>query len=548
MVSVSALLGVVLAVGVVALTISWFSSPQKIVAQPPALPPTDDPAPVDSAPADSAPVIPAPPVETPVNPLPPAPAVEPKKLDEEIATKSPDPAPPTSPAEYEDKTPEVAPPAPPKPMPERDPLGLTEPPPAEPKPINPTDEAFNKTIDKFLGGPDNFAPEEPAQPAPKAELPPLDEEPPPASNTNTLPKPPPRHIDVPARLADPLPAIEINGTPLIDFLHMMQEMTTVPITLRPDGLAMVRLTPYSPDTPITWKGASTTMGGAIQGALQPLGLEARVEADQLIIDVASPQLATARLNVKDLTSGDEQQAAELAALLQAFVAPDSWGEEESQPTITATKDEIVVRQHRQPLAQCVLLLEKLRVARGLKPASRFDPKLFELTTRNERAQAALATPITLNFSIAAPLQRVTDRLGKAANVRILIDWQSLAMAGWNPDGEVTLTVEKKPLSFALTDLTSRMELAWRVVDGRTIQILAPQTLAEHMELEIYPVANLAPTEAEGAALVARIRNRIGGQHFRDAGGRGELRFDPTSKCLIALLSQPHQVQLATLLQ
>ena len=54
-------------------------------------------------------------------------------------------------------------------------------------------------------------------------------------------------------------------------------------------------------------------------------------------------------------------------------------------------------------------------------------------------------------------------------------------------------------------------------------------------------------EAAGALLVAKIRTTLGGQAFRDAGGRGELRFDATGKCLLASLSQPQQQQLAALL-
>lgn len=536
MVSASALLGVVLALGAVVLTISWFSAPT-IIARPPT-------------------PVPAPSVD-PANPNPTPPVVvEPKTnppVIENPATKLPSlPDVPGTEPVVAPPPPGPAPPGPlPMPMPvapERDPLGLTDPPPAV-KPPQPADDPLNKTLDRFLGGPDSVGPQEPpAAPASKPALPPLEEETVPPPNTTALPKPPPRHVDAAARLNDPLPAIEINASPLTDFLQMMQEMTTVPITLRPDGLAMVRLAPYSPETPITWKGSATTMGGAIQGALQPLGLEAKIEADQLVIDVASPQLATLKLNVKDLTGSDDQRAAELAGLVMSFVAPDTWGDELTQPALTVSKDEFVIRQHRQPLAQCVLLLEKLRVARGLRPETKFDAKLFELATRSERAQAALATPITLNFSIATPLARVTERLGKPAGVRILVDWQSLAAAGWNPDGEVTLTVEKKPLSYALTDLTSRMELTWRIVDAKTIQILSPQTLADRTELEIYPVAAIAPNEAAGAALVAKIRTTLGGQNFRDAGGRGELRYDPAGKCLIASLTQPQQVQVAALLQ
>ncbi len=523
MVSASGVLGIVLAIGVVAISIAWFSAPPKPIALLP-------------------PVVPA--VETPLTQPPPGvPATITPATNNNVPANIP-------PVQRIELPPTPAPPVPmpvtkpPEPMPaERDPLGLTEPPPVE-KPLVAANDPLSKFDNILGGGPADPAP---APAAPKPVLPPLEEDPGPPTTVVALPKPQARHIEAAARLADPLPAIEISGSPLADFLQVMQDLSTVPITLRPDGLAMIKLTPFTPETQVTWKGSATTVGDAIQGALQPLGLEAKIEADQLVIDVASPQLTTMRLSVKDLTLGDEQRASELAAVLQSFVAPESWGDEETQPAITASKDELVVRQHRGALAECVLLIEKLRIARGLRPAGRFDPKLFELTTRSEKAKTLLANPITLNYSQSTPLLRITDRLGKVAGVRILIDWQSLDAAGWNPAAEATLSVEKQPLSTALTDLTRRMELAWRAVDARTVQILSPQTLADRTELEVYPVSDLAKDNAAGTLLVAKIRTTLGGQSFRDAGGRGELRFDATGKCLLASLSQPQQQQLAVLL-
>lgn len=536
LVSASGLLGVLLAVGVVAITISWFSnSTQPItppIAQvnPPAQAAVTEPNPVPpiAPPVPSNPAVP--PNAVAVAPTP-TPSVEP--VVEPVV-------PPPLPAE--------APQNPPAPMPpaERDPLGLTEPPPAV-KPTLPNNDPFQK-FGEILGG----SPTDPTPPAPApaVEPPPpvVEEEPNPSPTSAKLPKPEPRHIDLAARLADPLPAIEISNSPLADFLQVMQGLSTVPITLRPDGLGMVRITPFNSETPVSWKGSSTTVLDAIQGALQPLGLEAKLEADQLIVDVASPQLMTTKLAVKDLTGSDERRAAEIAALLLTFVAHDSWGDEDGQPILSATKDELTVRQHRAQLAECFLLVEKLRIARGLPLASKFEPKLFELATRSEKAHAVLAAPITLNYSIPTPLLRVTERLGKDAKVRILFDWQSLTAVGWNPDAEVTLTVEKQPLSTALTDLTRRMDLTWRIVDARTIQILSPQTLADRTELEFYSVEGLAENDASAAILMAKIRTALGGQAFRDAGGRGELRFDATGKCLLAALTQPQQQEVAKLLR
>ncbi|WP_425618492.1 hypothetical protein NA78x_002199 [Anatilimnocola sp. NA78] len=536
----SGVLGIGLAIGVVVMTLSWFNSrPSK---------------PIALGPGPSVPVVPnpaQPPVETPITPPEGSPSVP--AIPNDVANISPlqpakvEPVPavpmPVQPVPAV-PNPTVAVPAVPKP--ETDPLGLTEPPPAA-APLLPADDPLNKFADILGGGNQNPLPAEPQPPEVKPALPTVDAEPEAPPATDALPKPDPLHIDAPARLSDPLPAIEISGTPLIDFLQVMQDLTTIPITLRPDGLSMAKLTPITPETPVTWKGEATTIGEALRAALKPFGLEPRLEADQLVIDVASPQLTPWPLAVKDLTEGDDNRASELASLITTFIAPDSWGEEEGQPSLVVGKDVFQIRQHRLPLAQCILLTEKLRIARGSRPVSKFDAKLFELATRTQLARPALSAPITLNYSQPTSVLRIADRLGKVAKVRILFDWQSLASVGWNPTGEATLTVESQPLSSALDDLTRRMQLAWRVVDARTIQITSPATLAAHVELEVYSVKDLLSPKLAGDDLAARMRSAIGSQHFRDAGGRGELRFEANSNCLLASLTQPQQQQLAKLL-
>jgi hypothetical protein len=132
-------------------------------------------------------------------------------------------------------------------------------------------------------------------------------------------------------------------------------------------------------------------------------------------------------------------------------------------------------------------------------------------------------------------------------VRILVDWRDVAAAGWNPDGEMALAVEKQPLSAALTALTGPMDLAWRVVAPGTIQIVRPETLETRCELEIYKVAELLKDDPSGETLVSLVRTQLGEDAFRDGGGLGEVRCDAAGQCLIVSLPQPEQQQLEEVL-
>jgi hypothetical protein len=207
-----------------------------------------------------------------------------------------------------------------------------------------------------------------------------------------------------------------------------------------------------------------------------------------------------------------------------------------------------IRQTSAAHAQIIVLTEKLRTARGLaRSPSPLDPAIFALASRSQQAQGKLATPITLSFNQPTPIMRILKLLEEAGGVRIVVDWRDLAAAGWNPDGETTLSIETQPLSSALTALLGPMDLAWRVVDGQTLQVLRPETLASRCELELYKVADLLKNDPAGESLVALVRQALGEDAFQDAGGPGELRCDAAGGCLIASLPQPQQQQLEALL-
>jgi hypothetical protein len=110
-----------------------------------------------------------------------------------------------------------------------------------------------------------------------------------------------------------------------------------------------------------------------------------------------------------------------------------------------------------------------------------------------------------------------------------------------------LVADKAPLADALDDLVEPLELAWRVVDEETLEITSRSALAERVEFELYPL-DKATTEAAAETMIQKLRHELGDEQFTEAGGKGQLRFDPAAKCLLAMLPQPLQRKLAVLLR
>ena len=86
-------------------------------------------------------------------------------------------------------------------------------------------------------------------------------------------------------------------------------------------------------------------------------------------------------------------------------------------------------------------------------------------------------------------------------------------------------------------------LVYRVVDAKTIQATSRKAAAAPLELEFYRAGG----EPSGAAVIERIKDRVAGPTWSDAGGAGVIHFDPASHCLMVLQSQGVQIEVEALL-
>jgi hypothetical protein len=170
-----------------------------------------------------------------------------------------------------------------------------------------------------------------------------------------------------------------------------------------------------------------------------------------------------------------------------------------------------------------------------------------LATRCDRGKAMLDKDVSANFSPPAPLAEILAYLKRQAGVEIVVDRSALRAAGLADDLTASLKVQKKPLAEALAQLLDPLALGYRVVDGRTIQVTTRKALLARLELEFYKVEGLPSNAKAASALIEQIKSRVGGSTWSDAGGAGVIHFDPASKCLIVLQSQPVQIALEALL-
>ncbi len=356
-------------------------------------------------------------------------------------------------------------------------------------------------------------------------------------------RPAPRNVDVAERLADPIPAIEFPETPLAELLQVLSDISTIPITIDPDALAQVNVTPA---TRLRIRQNDTTIGDILSGMLAPIGLGVVASEGHVLVTRPAPQSGSPRqatYSIADLVA-DDTELRMIGEMLTAVVANGTWRPDGDGQL--KFEDKALVVQHSESVHfQTLVFCEKLRVARGLKPRSKYDPSLFELTSRTERAAARLETPISLNFVQSTRFLNILHRIQQEADVHLLVDWQALATAEWNPDGETILSVDGKPLRESLTTLLEPMDLTFRIVDASTIQITTPQALAAHIDLEFYPASDLIEDGMDGKMLLDRLRSSLGVLPEND---RSAIRLDVKSKTLLVAVSPPQHVTISSLLE
>ncbi len=381
-------------------------------------------------------------------------------------------------------------------------------------------------------------------------------------------KPPPVEAKPPAALDPklqamldvPIAKMSLSNMPMANAVQLVSAIGNLPVSFDPDALEELGVSLHDP---ISIEVANSKVGKALEEIAASRNMASVVENGQILLTSTAEHresLRPVRFFVADLTGRDAHAAADLAALLQRLVAPQSWQPSGGRGTVEIAPDALRITQTAHVDYQIIVFCEKLRVARGLptkSKLSKLDPKKFVLATRTARAKAILSQIVSVHASVPSSLFSILDQFKQPAGSEILIDRPALAAIGISESTTGKFKAEKLPLGEALQQLLEPLELSWRAVDASTLQITTQKALATRMELEFYPVGKRpaptsgnppgAPAGQPPAALIERIKTGLPSAVWDEGGQGGALYFDPLSQCLIVLQSQPMQRALEALL-
>ncbi|MCH5376892.1 MAG: hypothetical protein JJ992_23235, partial [Planctomycetes bacterium] len=362
----------------------------------------------------------------------------------------------------------------------------------------------------------------------------------------SVPRPEPREVNVAERLRDKIPELDIPQMPLVLFVDFVTDFSTIPISLDPDALALLRI---KPDRPVAVKAMDAEVGAILNTALQPLGLAAVQDGNQLRVTRPPPadgQLRSLKHPVADLVDSDAGQLEELAEWITTMVEPDSW-ESQGGPGVLGTEmPNLVIQQQDTVLFRSLLFCERLRVARGLPTKTNLDPSLFRLEHRWTRIAALLQKPLRIRYAEPTGLVQILHRVSEETGLQILIDWQALGELGWTPEAEAMLSAENVPVGEALLQMLRPMDLTFRVIDASTIQITSPEADENRWDVEFYPLPAPLADSAAPNAIIDPLRDAM--QRAGIGESDGVVHFDPVSRHLVVALSQPDHRRLARIIE
>jgi hypothetical protein len=157
----------------------------------------------------------------------------------------------------------------------------------------------------------------------------------------------------------------------------------------------------------------------------------------------------------------------------------------------------------------------------------------------------LEKPIRIRYDEPALMLQVLQQVTRETDLQILLDWQALAQMGWSPEAEAVLVADGVPLGEALTDMLQPMDLTYRVIDAKTVQITSLDADQNRWDIEFHSLDALLDAGADAGALMDRLAESA--QQASLGPSDGVFQYDAASRHLIAALSQPHQRWLADLL-
>jgi hypothetical protein len=233
-------------------------------------------------------------------------------------------------------------------------------------------------------------------------------------------------------------------------------------------------------------------------------------------------------------------------VITSLVAPTSWRERGGMATISIVKGLLTVTNTPEAHYEIVMLCERVRIARGLRPQGDLPDHIHDLTPRVSLALPKLAQPITASYTAPTRLTEILQYLGETSEMEMIVDWRALDEIGHTPESLAQLEVNEQSLSETLQTLLGPMELSFIVLDDHTLQITSAKVAFSKPDIELFRINQVAAKDG-GQKVIDGVRSILG-EAFAGQRGPSSLRFDGFSNSLIVAAPQSQIAAIGRLIE
>jgi hypothetical protein len=381
---------------------------------------------------------------------------------------------------------------------------------------------------------------------------------------------------------DRIVSFDVEEMPLDDFVHKLRTEQKLSVQLDQKALDEASI---APDQPISVKAHQVTLRRALRLVLQPLEATYLVRNERIEITTAEKAKVMGQIRlfpVGDLlTKGAHEPSIDpdtLTTLIYETVSPDSWEEAGGPGRITCDQvtRSLTVHNTSEVLDAINDFLTAIRIAKDRLQTIRqhLDGTTLPPPTETEQPKARATsipkrpflgnrelggklpgkrstTPIPLDPRSASPavyrqletrislekpaiqfselLERFQDQYG----IRSVID-PSAQYPRFNDEEDVAIEVYDVSLGTALTDVLSRYDLAYQVVD-ETVVIASADMVQSILTSVAYPVHDLVAGDkgSDYQELAQYVTGFVVPDSWEEAGGPATIRMSPKIRALIA---------------
>jgi hypothetical protein len=310
-----------------------------------------------------------------------------------------------------------------------------------------------------------------------------------------------------SRLAVTVQAMKLRPMPLARFVDQISEAVGAPITLDPAALEM---TGVSPRREISVDVKLATFQQILRDALARHRMELVERGGGLAVArTANSAALPSSLDVKDLLADSDTNATRLVALIQQYVAPDTWQQAGGVGELAVDGTTLEIKQSEAAHIGVILFCERLRIGRGLAPKTRYPVELLGTESPYARLAAKLGQRTTFTYVPWTRLADIVRDWQQRSGVTVLVDWQALAGLELDPSSPISASAIARTWEDALDGILEPLGLTWWAIDGESIQITSVTAADRLRRIEFFRIpAGMRDEFTNDADLVEELQRGL----------------------------------------